>query len=152
MKLYHIIATLATFATAVFANRSIKVGPHVQTFAVQAGYNHLPSCAQLCIWHVISDAKPQACELNHPRCYCAQENFFYAIRDCSAATCGAGSAGAREAVSWGGKFCKSVDRFFNGVCSRPGSKAVKLPCAMGGPHGVICPRPDGSCPPEAYDG
>ena len=65
------------------------------------------------------------CKQGDVACYCTKPNFGYAIRDCSAQTCGAGSNGQESALEYGSRFCGLVEKSEAGCTKMVGGVCVE---------------------------
>ncbi|PKK54060.1 hypothetical protein CI102_1611 [Trichoderma harzianum] len=69
------------------------------------GSANLAACGQTCATNMLSADKAEelGCKQNDLRCLCANKNFLYGLRDCSAAICPAEDA--RKVVDYGISIC-----------------------------------------------
>ncbi|KAM0486031.1 hypothetical protein ACHAPX_000732 [Trichoderma viride] len=76
--------------------------------AAAQGSPNLAVCGQTCATNMLDSDKAEelGCKQNDLKCLCANKNFLYGLRDCSAAICSAEDA--RKVVEYGISICASA--------------------------------------------
>ncbi|KAH0494404.1 hypothetical protein TgHK011_001024 [Trichoderma gracile] len=94
------------FDSSIVTMKSVVIALCTLVAATAAqGSANLAACGQTCAANMLSADKADelGCKQNDLRCLCANKNFLYGLRDCSAAICSAEDA--RKVVEYGISVC-----------------------------------------------